>query len=264
VLHNVGNVLNSVNVSASLINDIVGRLKTSNLGKVASLITQNRDDLARFFHDDSRGQKLPEYFTQLGDVLDRDKTAALAEIKALMRNLDHIKNVVSSQQSFVKPGGAIEVFEVHQLLDDALRLSPMSRSGGAPGGAPIEVVRELDELPAIRLDRHKVLQILVNLLANARDAVKANPGARQIVVRARRGSPGNFEVVVEDNGCGISPANLDKIFQLGFTTKAEGHGFGLHYSACAALELHGKLTASSPGIDRGAAFRLELPLEAAA
>ena len=259
VLHNVGNVLNSVNVSASLTNDIVGRLKTSNLGKVASLITQNRDDLARFFHDDSRGQKLPEYFSQLGDVLERDKAAALAELQSLMRNLDHIKNVVSSQQSFVKPGGATEVFEIRQLLDDALRLSPL------PSGAePIDVVRELGDLPAVRLDRHKALQILVNLLTNARDAVSNNAGARQIIIRARRGSPGNFEVVVEDNGCGISPGNLDQVFQLGFTTKATGHGFGLHYSACAALELHGKLTASSPGPDRGASFRLELPLEAAA
>ena len=259
VLHNVGNVLNSVNVSASMINDIVTRLKTANLSKVAALITQHREDLAGFFRDDSRGQKLPEYFAQLQDVLERDKTAALGEIKGLMRNLDHIKNVVSSQQSYVKPGGAPEVFEVRQLLDDALKLSPMSR-----GGEAIEVVRELDELPAVRLDRHKALQILVNLLTNARDAVSANAGARQIVIRARRGPPGNFEVVVEDNGCGISPANLDKIFQLGFTTKPHGHGLGLHYCACAALELHGKLTASSGGPDRGAAFQLLLPLEAAA
>src|ERR1044071_6572352 len=145
VLHNVGNVLNSVNVSASMINDIVTRLKTANLTKVAALITQHREDLAGFLRDDSRGQKLPEYFSQLQDVLERDKTAALGELKALMRNLDHIKNVFSSQQSYVKPGGAPEVFEVRQLLDDALKLSPMSR-----GGEAIEVVREADELPAVR------------------------------------------------------------------------------------------------------------------
>ena len=96
-----------------------------------------------------------------------------------MRNLDHIKSVVSSQQSLVKPGGATETFEVHQLLDDALRLSPVSR-----GAEPIDVVRELDELPAVQLDRHKALQILINLLTNARDAVSGNAGARQIVVRA--------------------------------------------------------------------------------
>jgi signal transduction histidine kinase len=259
VLHNVGNVLNSVNVSASLVNDIVAKLKTSNLSKIAGLITQNRDDLGRFFRDDQRGQKLPEYFTQLQEVLERDKAAALTELKSLMRNLDHIKIVVSSQQSHVKPGGAIETFEVHQLLDDALKLSAASRTQDA-----IDIVRDLDALPPVRLDRHKALQILVNLLTNARDAVMSNPGGRCITVHARRGTPDNLEIAVEDNGCGVDPANLDKIFQLGFTTKSEGHGLGLHYSACAALELHGKLTARSPGLGRGATFVLVLPFDAMA
>jgi ligand-binding sensor domain-containing protein/signal transduction histidine kinase len=258
VLHNVGNVLNSVNVSASLINDIVGRLKTANLSRVAALITDHRDDLARFFRDDNRGQKLPEYFTQLQEVLERDKAAALAELKALMRNLDHIKIVVSSQQTHVKTGGLCEVFEVRQLLDDAIKLAPGSRVADA-----IEIVREVDDLPPVRLDRHKALQVLVNLLANARDAVMTRPGPRRIAVSARRGPPGQFEILVEDNGCGLDPANVEKIFQHGFTTKPTGNGLGLHYSACAALELHGKLTAESAGIDRGATFKLVLPLEAA-
>ena len=257
VLHNVGNVLNSVNVSASLINDIVGKLKTSNLSKIAGMISDHRDDLAQFFRDDRRGQKLPEYFSQLHDVLERDRTAALTELKSLMRNLDHIKIVVSSQQSHVKPGAAIETFEVHQLLDDAIKLSAASRAQDA-----IEIVRDFAALPPVVLDRHKALQILVNLLANARDAVMARPiGARRITVGVQRGSAGSFEVAIEDNGCGIDPQNLDKIFQLGFTTKPHGNGLGLHYSACAALELHGKLAARSAGIGRGAAFVLVLPVD---
>ena len=257
VLHNVGNVLNSVNVSASLVNDIVGRLKTSNLSKIADMITQHRDDLGRFFRDDHRGQKLPEYFSQLQDVLERDKTAALTELRSLMKNLDHVKIVVSSQQSYVKPGGAPETFEVHQLLEDALKLSPVSREQDA-----IEIVRRFDALPPVKLDRHKALQILVNLLANARDAVMAKAaGERQIAVGVHRGSSGNFEVVIQDNGCGIAPRDLEKIFQLGFTTKIEGNGLGLHYSACAALELHGNLTARSEGLGSGASFLLVLPFD---
>ncbi|HEY0990258.1 MAG TPA: two-component regulator propeller domain-containing protein [Kofleriaceae bacterium] len=260
VLHNVGNVLNSVNVSVIRINDVVGKLKTTNLSKIAALITDHRDDLGRFFRDDHRGQKLPEYFTQLQEVLERDKTTALGELQSLIRNLDHIKVIVRAQQSHVKPGVGLETFEVQQLLDDALKLSAAS---GNPGS--IEIVRQVEALPPVRLDRHKALQILVNLLTNARDAVMAkDSGARRIVVRARRGSPGNLEIAVEDNGCGVDPQNLEKIFQLGFTTKAEGNGLGLHFSACAALELHGKLTARSEGLGHGAQFLLELPFEAAA
>jgi ligand-binding sensor domain-containing protein/signal transduction histidine kinase len=259
VLHNVGNVLNSVNISASRINEIVGKLKTTNLSKIAALITEHRSDLGRFFRDDHRGQKLPEYFAQLQEVLERDKTLAMSELKSLIRNLDHIKIIVRAQQSHVKPGAALETFEVQQLLDDALKLSAPSREHGA-----IEIVRRVEALPPVRLDRHKALQILVNLLTNARDAVMAkDDGARRIIVQARRGAHGNLEIAVEDNGCGVEPQNLERIFQLGFTTKAEGNGLGLHFSACAALELHGKLTAHSDGIGHGASFLLELPLEPA-
>jgi ligand-binding sensor domain-containing protein/signal transduction histidine kinase len=258
VLHNVGNVLNSVNVSASLINDIVTRLKTGNLSRIAGLITQHKGDLGGFFRDDARGQKLPEYFSQLQELLERDKAAALAELKSLMGNLDHIKIIVSSQQSHVVPGGARETFDVHQLLEDAIKLSPIAERDG------IALARQFDPLPPATLDRHKVLQILVNLLANARDAVMAVPaGERRIGVRVRAGAPGTLEVVVEDNGCGIAPENLDKVFQLGFTTKSHGHGLGLHYSACAALEMRGKLTTTSAGASRGAAFVLALPCEPA-
>jgi ligand-binding sensor domain-containing protein/signal transduction histidine kinase len=260
VLHNVGNVLNSVNVSVIRINDVVGKLKTTNLSKIAAMINEHRDDLGRFFVEDHRGKKLPDYFSQLQEVLERDKTTALGELQSLIRNLDHIKVIVRAQQSHVKPGAGLETFEVQQLVDDALKLSAASGNHGA-----IEIVRNVEPLPPIRLDRHKALQILVNLLTNARDAVMSkDSGARRIVVHARRGGPGNLEIAVEDNGCGVEPHNLEKIFQLGFTTKTEGHGLGLHFSACAALELHGKLTARSDGIGHGAQFLLELPFEAAA
>jgi signal transduction histidine kinase len=258
VLHNLGNVLNSVNVSATLANDMIARLKTDGLAKIAALIGEHRDDLCAFLRDDPRGRKLPEYFTQLQGVLERDKTAATAELHALMRNIEHIKIIVASQQSHVKPGGAIETFEIRELLDDALKFSAAACEQHA-----IEVVRDFGPLPRATLDRHKALQILVNLLANARDAVLGNAGARRIAVHARHGESGSLEITVEDNGCGIEPDNLDRIFRLGFTTKPDGHGLGLHYSACAATELHGKLTARSPGLGLGASFSLVLPLDAA-
>ncbi|HSR97889.1 MAG TPA: ATP-binding protein, partial [Kofleriaceae bacterium] len=255
-----GNVLNSVNVSATLAADIVSQLQTGGLAKAAALIADHRDDLERFLRDDPRGQKLPDYFSQLQEVLERDKSLALGELKSLIRNLDHIKIIVRAQQSHVKPGAALETFEVQQLIDDALKLSAPSREHGA-----IEIVRDVEPLPPVRLDRHKALQILVNLLTNARDAVMASEsGPRKIVVHARRGTHGNLEIAVEDNGCGVDPQNLERIFQLGFTTKAEGNGLGLHFSACAALELHGKLSARSEGRGHGASFLLELPLEPAA
>jgi ligand-binding sensor domain-containing protein/signal transduction histidine kinase len=257
VLHNVGNVLNSVSVSATVANDIVTGFRTANMSRIATMIAEHRADLGRFFRDDPRGQRLPDYFMQLQEVLERDRQAALTELKSLLSNIDHIKVVVSSQQSHIRPGGVAEVFEVHHLIEDALRLSPASRAQDA-----IEIVREIDPLPQVTLDRHKTLQILTNLFANARDAVSTTAGARRIRVAARRRADDAFEIAIEDNGCGIDPQNLVRIFELGFTTKIDGQGLGLHYSACAARELRGNLTARSAGIGLGATFLLVLPIEA--
>ena len=260
VLHNVGNVLNSVNVSAAMVNEIVGNLRTGPLSKVATMITDHRDDLAGFFGADHRGQNLPAYFHQVHAALERDKIAARTELQSLMRNIEHIKVIVSSQRSHVKPGGVIETFEVRDLLHDALKYS--ATSGEHDG---IAYVRRFDAVPLARLDRHKVLQIVMNLLRNARDAVLDMPaGERTITVALSGTANASLEIAIEDSGCGIDPQHFERIFHQGFTTKPDGNGLGLHYSACAARELHGSLTARSPGVGQGATFVLVLPLDARA
>jgi signal transduction histidine kinase len=260
ILHNVGNALNSVNVSATLVGDLVRRSKVNNLSKIFAMITEHRADLGRFFAEDRRGQLLPDYFARLDAAIEADKTATLGELQSLVRNVDHIRGIVRSQESHVKPGIAVESFDVHELLDDALELSARTSAHDA-----IEVVRRFDTLPPARLDRHKVLRIVTQLLANARDAVMTKAvGDRRITVSARRSVEGDLEVTVEDNGCGVDPQDLDRIFRLGFTTKAGGQGIGLHDSACAARELAGNLTARSAGLGVGASFVLVLPVSATA
>src|SRR6185369_13109107 len=113
--------------------------------------------------------------------------------------------------------------------------------------------------PAARLDRHKLFEMVMNLLSNAGHAVEGQ-GMRNIAVRVRPRGFDRFLIEVEDTGCGISPEHLDKIFTFGFTTRPGGHGFGLHASACAAAEMGGSLTAHSDGPGRGARFTIELPL----
>jgi len=258
LLHSVGNVLNSVNVSATLVSEIVSRSKTNNLSKVVAILMQHRDNLGQFLRDDPRGQKLPEYFTQLVKVVEHDNGTVKTELASLVQHVDHIKVLVASQHAQVKPIQVAETFDVPEVIDDALRLS------ASYDQQVIEVVRRFDTLPPATLDRHKVVQILSIVLANARDAVMSKPpGKRRITVHARRAESGDLEIAVEDNGCGIDPTNLEKIFGLGFTTKTSGHGLALHYGACAARELKGNLSAHSAGLGRGASFVLALPFGAA-
>jgi signal transduction histidine kinase len=255
VLHNVGNVLNSVNVSSTLVEDRVAAFKAKRIRQVAELVGAHRDDLASFFTEDPRGKRLPDYLDQLTVAIDTDQAEVVSELGSLRRNVDHIKAIVALQQDFAKPSaGLAEPLSIAELIEDAARFDEISyqRHG-------VILERRFESAAPIVSDRHKLLQILTNLLSNARHAVVAQPpGRRSVTVRAA--TVGTDHVIeVQDTGCGIAPENLGRVFNLGFTTRADGHGFGLHASACSAAELGGKLTCHSDGVDRGALFRLTLP-----
>src|SRR5262249_36359604 len=190
------------------------RQKANNGAKVIAMVLQHRSDLAAFWRDDPRGQKLPEYFMQLAELIGHDNGAIKAEVESLTRNVDYIKVIVSSQQAHRKAHDMVESVDVPGLIDEALQLTSASYDEQA-----IEVVRPCEKLPFASLDRHKARQIVTVLLANARDAVLTNRvGQRRVIVGARRSAAGDLEIAVEDNGCGIDPQNLDRIFDLGFTT----------------------------------------------
>ena len=260
VLHNVGNVLNSVNVSASMLDDGLRGLRLDNLAKVSALIREHTHDLAHFFQEDPKGRQVAPYLETLAEHLGRERDRLLAETESLRKNVDHIREIVQRQQSTAEfKGGLREPVTLAEVVDDALKLTAtaLDRHG-------IEVTREFGPVPTLVIERHKALQIVTNLVQNAKQALDAKPpGARQLRVRIARAAD-HVRVEVEDNGVGISPENLKRIFELGFTTRKDGHGFGLHSSANAAMELGGKLTARSPGLGQGASFILELPIPASA
>jgi predicted ATPase/signal transduction histidine kinase len=255
VLHNIGNVLNSVNVSSRIVIDSIKQSKAAGLSKVAQLVAE-QPDLGAFFTSDERGKRLPEYLTRLAQALESEQASHLAELESLQKNIDHIKVIVSMQQAHAKFGGVVESLSLADLLDDAIRLNAAANDRRA-----VEVLRDFDALPAVESDRHKLFQIVMNLLSNARHAVQANDeSGRRITVRLKKRDPVWVTIEVADNGSGITAENLVKIFHLGFTTKKDGHGFGLHSSSCAAIEMGGSLTAHSDGPGKGALFRLLLPL----
>jgi PAS domain S-box-containing protein len=255
VLHNVGNVLNSVNVSASMVSEGIKRSKCTGLGRVAMLFNQHAADLSVLVSS-PQGKHLPAYLTELANDLLVERDAAVAELAALRSNVEHIKEIVAMQQGYARLGGIIDTVDVRVLVDDSLRMNE-----GAFSRHGVTIVREFEDVPAVRVDKHKVLQILVNVIRNAKYACSDAKGAgeRRVTVRVRSSSSAVLISVI-DTGVGIPSENLDRIFNYGFTTRAEGHGFGLHSSALAARELGGSLHAESPGPGMGATFTLTLPL----
>jgi PAS domain S-box-containing protein len=254
VLHNVGNVLNSINVSASLAADRIKSSKSARLGEVAALLERNRADLAAFLTCDERGQKLPQYLMALSAQLASEREALLKELTDLRANLDHIKEAVSMQQAYARRCGVLEVVSVVDLVEDSLRMNT-----GALTRHHVALERDYRFKPDITVDKHKVLQILVNLIRNAKYACDESGNKDKKVIVRIENAPEGTRISVIDNGVGIAPEVMGRLFAHGFTTRKSGHGFGLHSAALAAADLGGSLKATSDGVGRGAAFHLLLP-----
>jgi PAS domain S-box-containing protein len=256
VLHNVGNVLNSVNVSTSLVKQKVQLSKIASVARAGALLREHETDLAAFLTDDPKGRQLPGYLQILAEHLAAEQKEILAELESLARNVDHVNEIVAMQQSYGRSIGVSETLPVADLVEDALRMNvdALAQSG-------ITLRREFDRRPPITIEKHKVLQILVNLIRNANHACADSDRPDKTIVLRISGDEQVVRISVIDNGVGIPPENLTRIFAHGFTTRKGGHGFGLHSGALAAADLGGSLRAESAGIGQGATFILELPVE---
>jgi PAS domain S-box-containing protein len=255
VLHNVGNVLTSVNL---IVHDVQDRLKTTrltHLRRVVEILQREQPRLAEFLTADNAGRQLPDFLAKLDEHLTGENRQLLTDVEGLVRHFEHIREIIVTQQGSAQLFGVLENLNPAQLFEDALRLNAESleRHG-------VTLERVFDPVGMVKADRHKVLQILVNLLKNAKDALQVlKPGERRIRVSVTAAPEGLIALRVEDNGPGIAAANLRRIFQHGFTTKQSGHGFGLHSSVLAAREMDGDLVAESAGPGKGATFILSLP-----
>jgi two-component system, NtrC family, sensor kinase len=259
VLHNVGNVLNSVNVSAGLIGDKVRDSKAKGLDLAVQLMNEHTADLGAFFTADAKGKALPGYLNKLVLALASERESIATELAALTRSIEHIKDIVATQQAYAGATSLPGPVQIKDLLEDALRINAASIQRHQ-----IAIIKEWADAPLLQLDKHLVLQILVNLMSNATNAMDGVPDRpHHMTLRMRIEGAGNSSrliISVEDDGEGIAPENLPRLFAHGFTTRRKGHGFGLHSCALAAKEMGGSITATSPGSGLGAIFTLTLPV----
>jgi signal transduction histidine kinase len=214
------------------------------------------DDLHAFLTQEPKGEKLRAYLKDLSGSLLRENDSIREEVQTLRRNIDHIKTIVAMQQSYARVSGTLEKLDPRELMENAVQIN-----GAAYDRDQIQLVREYQPVPEVLVDRHKVLQILINLLSNARHALTGNANLeRRVSLSIFSPATGRVCLRISDNGSGIEPQNLSRIFSQGFTTRQNGHGFGLHSGANAAKEMHGALSVQSAGPGQGAAFTLELPI----
>ncbi len=261
ILHNVGNVLNSINVSADVIGAKLRTSKVGGLARAVRLMDEHAGNLGEFLTHDAKGQLLHSYLRDLGPALEAEHQSMSTELAALCKSVDHVKNVVATQQSHADAPRVVEILDVGELASDALRMC-----SEALARHKVLIVNNVKQLPALPLDSNRMLQVLVNLIGNAKQAFEnvtdRSPCVTLDADLEEASGAKVLRITVADNGEGISPQNLTRIFSHGFTTRKNGHGFGLHGCALAAQEMGGTLTARSDGPGRGAAFILQIPIAA--
>lgn len=259
VLHNLGNAMNSINTSVSVAAEKIHRSKISSVARVAALLRTHAADLGNFLEKDAKGQMIPDYLAQLAEHLAFEQAVLIREMDTLRKSVDHVNQIIAMQQSYARASSLTETVAVTELIEDAMRMIANSLSRHN-----VQVVFDYaPNLPLITVPKHKVLQILINLLRNAQKACDGSITEKKIAVRTRPARAGKWaRIEVIDNGIGIPHSNLTLIFSHGFTTRKDGHGFGLHSGALMARELGGSLTAQSEGVGKGASFILEIPCDA--
>jgi len=228
-----------------------------NLGRAVAML---REGESQSHSADGKGTKVVSYLEELATHMAGEQQALLGEVEALGASVEHIKEIVAMQQGYARAtGGVQETLRTSALVADALRMNGEPRSGGR-----VEVATEIAVDPEITVEKHKVLQILVNLISNAKNAMEEMQDApHRLTLRVDIAAGSRLRIQVKDEGEGIPAQNLTRIFAHGFTTRKSGHGFGLHSCALAAKQMGGTLSAHSDGPGRGATFTLELPIDTA-
>ncbi len=259
VLHNIGNILNSVNLASEEIHRISDGSKITGLLKACDMLLKNTDNIDEFLTQDARGKKLPEYFIKIGKVLNSEISSIQKESKELITKTTMMKEVISTQQTYAKSGFHNEQLNLPELVEDALTIQDASLKKWG-----VKLNTQFTNTPACTGQKSKLLQVITNLIKNAKEAMSDNDQfnkPKEMLIETGIADDNTVYLKIKDNGCGINEEQLTKIFNHGFTTKETGHGFGLHTCANAMTEMKGTLKVNSEGVQKGACFTVTLPIK---
>lgn len=257
VLHNVGNVLNGINVSVSLIQEKLKKTEMARFAVIANFLKENKKGEAFFGVENVKVTECFNYILLLEKTWEKEHGDFIEEQSSLIKKIQHVKHIVRMQQSMACNYSIKEEVILQNVMVDSLLMNNLSENH--PG---FDIQINCKDVPAFFVDRAKLLQILINLIQNAKESViEANIENKELILNAKLIEGRTIEIQVIDNGIGITASDYVKVFTFGYTTKKKGHGFGLHSSSVAARELGGSLTVKSREDKRGATFILKFPYQ---
>ncbi|MCB1044485.1 MAG: hypothetical protein KDC35_16200 [Acidobacteria bacterium] len=258
VLHNVGNAMNSINVSGQVLQQHTDQLQGDYLSKLVALLNENENHLADFFKSE-KGQKILTSLTAYSKALNRTKRSLTGELLELRQRVDHVNDIIHAQQATATGGRLYERVSVSELITQAVKILEANLID-----EDVNIIRTEADAPLVQLEKGKFLQVLVNVIKNACESYQRsgalNPRIHISLGTASRNRETQLVVItIRDYGPGIDTQALEQIFAHGFTTKPEGYGFGLHFCANAMADLKGDISVFSAGPHKGAEFTLILP-----
>ena len=254
VLHNVGNVLNSVNVSASLLLQSSNDDTFSFLSKASDLINQKADDLPTFFRQDTRGKNFPVFFDKLARSFEKLQDSQIDELNSIVKHVDHIKKIIATQQANAIGAGLYEPVDPTELFEDTVNVVEADEPL-----RDIQIHRNYSFTEKFDTNKHTMLQVLLNLVKNSVRALRQSEKQEKVITLEIKDDNEFIYFSVTDNGIGISKENQAKLFQHGFTTSSDGHGFGLHSCANSIQQMGGSVSCQSSGAGQGAKFMVRVP-----
>lgn len=251
VIHNIGNILNSLNISNQIVTEMIEKSKIIGFFKANMILEENINDLDNFIAKNKKAKKLFEYYLSIGKTISNEITFLKKELKSMDDKIILIKNVIVEQQNSAKNVFHTELASLSSIVEDALSfMIPLITKNN------IEVIKTYSDIEKVPVQKTKLLNIIINLIKNSNEALhKNNENNRKITIKVSKKENIPY-IKISDNGEGIAYNNLDKVFNHSFTTKSTGYGFGLHTCANSMTEMGGKIVAESNGLSEGASFTL--------
>ena len=253
VLHNVGNTLNSINTSSELIWELTRTPALDLLNKVVTLIDAGEDSLPQFFIREEKDRRIALALAQIATTFDATHQDLRKEAIELKKQIAALKLELTEQEEYIHIDEVQGDTNLNECMDAALTSEQNQISARS-----VSVIKEYQSLPSVRLPKSKFQRVLMNLVANAVNAMDSVEGQPTLVLRSSASREGHLRIEIEDNGRGIEPENQKRIFNQGFTGR-NGGSFGLHYCANVLKEMGGKISVYSKGPGKGATFILDLP-----
>lgn len=255
ILHNIGNVLNSINLSSTTIEENLKESTLPIVGKISEALDKPPQELSDFLIKDSKGNQIPALLNRVFDSLQAERSQIQEEAINLNKCLDHVNTIIAAQQQITRSETLDTPTSINEIIDTAIsvNMAGIQRHSG-------KVFKNIPENLTLVLDKHRLLQVLINLISNGKYSADSVSVKDPTIWIDAKFQAGQLIIEVKDNGIGISKESIDRIFEYGYTERKEGNGIGLHSSVIAIEEMKGTLTVHSDGPNKGATFTVAIPI----